>query len=184
MGETGRVRRLVWFFQKRLMYWLCPDRIPAAKEAWLRRQGARIGKDCWICSDQVLAEPYLLEIGDHVTVSVGTAFVTHDGSADPDVGIATYGRISVGDETFVGCNCIILPGTIIGRNCIVGAGSVVRGTIPDGTMVMGNPAQVVMTTAMARSLAARNPGRIEARGLSREEVQRVVRRRFGLDPGP
>jgi acetyltransferase-like isoleucine patch superfamily enzyme len=183
MGNWRRTKGLVWFFHKRLLSWLWPDRIPAAKAAWLRRQGARIGESCVMGSDQVLAEPYLLEIGDRVVVSVGTSFVTHDGSVDGVLGTATYGRISVGDDTFVGCNCTILPGTVIGRDCIVAAGSVVRGTIPDGVVVMGNPAQVVMTTALARKLSARNPNRIEAGGLSRRETERVVRRHFGLEQG-
>ena len=36
-----------------------------------------------------------------------------------------------------------MPGTEIGANCIIGGGSVVRGIIPDGSLVTGNPGQVV-----------------------------------------
>ena len=33
-----------------------------------------------------------------------------------------FGRIVVGDDTYIGQNCIILPGSRIGSNCIIGAG--------------------------------------------------------------
>lgn len=162
------------------MAWLFPYRLPPARAAWLRRMGARIGEGCWICTDEYLGEPYLLELGNNVGVSFGTCFVTHDGTATPDPAEAVYGRISVGDNTSIGCNCLILPGTVIGRDCIVAAGSVVRGAVPDGCVVMGNPAQVVMTTAMAHRLAAKNPHMLRANHLSYAERERVLRDHFGL----
>ena len=132
-------------------------------------------------SDWVPSEPYLLEIGNRVRVSRLVRFMTHDGSAGQ--GAAVFGRISVGDDTFIGLGSLILPGTTIGKNCIIGAGSVVRGMVPDGSVVMGNPAKVVMTTAMARKLSARNRDIIQVRGLSAKEREQVVRKHFGLDSG-
>jgi acetyltransferase-like isoleucine patch superfamily enzyme len=178
-----RLWQLVWFFQRRLMAWLWPAGLPPARAAWLRRLGARIGEGCWICTNEFINEPCLLEIGDRVGVSFGTCFVTHEGTADPDSGVAIYGRISVGDNTYIGCNCVILPGTLIGRDCVIAAGSVVKGTVPDGCVAMGNPAQVVMTTAMARKLAARNPNRLQIHHLPPAERERVLRNHFGLSTG-
>lgn len=175
--------QLVWFVLKRLITWLLPDRLPAFRTAWLRRHGARIGEGCSIHSDQVLTEPYLLEIGDRVGVSIGTCFVTHDGSTALGSGRTLFGRISVGDDTFIGCNCVVLPGTVIGRDCIVGAGSVVRGRVPDGSVVMGNPARFVMTTAMARRLAARERDSLEVEGLSLKERRRIVLEHYGQGQG-
>jgi tetrahydrodipicolinate N-succinyltransferase len=37
----------------------------------------------------------------------------------------------------------ILPGITIGRNAMVGAGAVVTKSVPDGAVVVGNPARVV-----------------------------------------
>ena len=50
---------------------------------------------------------------------------------------------SIGDNTLIGMGAIILNGASIGKNCIIGAGAVVRGKIPDGSVVIGNPAQIV-----------------------------------------
>ena len=43
----------------------------------------------------------------------------------------------------VGANATILPGIVIGEDALVGAGSVVSRDVPDGAVVVGNPAQVI-----------------------------------------
>tara|TARA_R110002050_G_scaffold204327_4_gene339818 strand:- start:19384 stop:19983 length:600 start_codon:yes stop_codon:yes gene_type:complete len=54
----------------------------------------------------------------------------------------TIGRAAVviGNNSFIGCNVIILKGTVIGENCVIGAGSVVSGNIPKNQIWAGNPA--------------------------------------------
>ena len=49
----------------------------------------------------------------------------------------------IGNDVWFGYGAIICPGAEIGNGVIVGAGSVVRGKIPDYTIVTGNPALVV-----------------------------------------
>ncbi len=51
--------------------------------------------------------------------------------------------IVVGHDVWLGYGAMVMPGTRIGNGVIVGAGSVVRGDVPDYTVVAGNPAQVV-----------------------------------------
>ncbi len=43
----------------------------------------------------------------------------------------------------IGANATLLPGVTIGRNALVGAGAVVVRDVPDGKVVVGNPARVV-----------------------------------------
>jgi acetyltransferase-like isoleucine patch superfamily enzyme len=43
----------------------------------------------------------------------------------------------------IGANATILPGVVVGRNALVGAGSVVIRDVPDGKVVVGNPARVI-----------------------------------------
>lgn len=43
----------------------------------------------------------------------------------------------------VGANVTLLPGVVIGRNALVGAGAVVVRDVPDGKVVVGNPARVL-----------------------------------------
>jgi acetyltransferase-like isoleucine patch superfamily enzyme len=43
----------------------------------------------------------------------------------------------------IGANSTILPGVVVGENALVGAGSVVVDDVPDGAVVVGNPAHVI-----------------------------------------
>jgi len=51
----------------------------------------------------------------------------------------------IGEYTLIGMGAILLSGAVIGKNCIVGAGALVSGkmNVPDGHLVMGNPATIV-----------------------------------------
>lgn len=51
--------------------------------------------------------------------------------------------VIVEDNVFIGTGAIILKGVTIGRNSVVGAGSVVTKSIPENTIVAGNPAKVI-----------------------------------------
>ena len=49
----------------------------------------------------------------------------------------------IGDDVWIGCNCVILKGVHIGGGAIVAAGSVVVSDIPEGVVAGGNPARVI-----------------------------------------
>lgn len=52
-------------------------------------------------------------------------------------------EIHIGRNCFLGCNSIILKGTVIGDGCVVGAGAVVTGKFGDNCVIAGNPARVI-----------------------------------------
>jgi len=52
-------------------------------------------------------------------------------------------EIVIGDDCFIGCNALILKGTVLGRGCVVGAGAVVCGRFEDDCVIAGNPARVI-----------------------------------------
>lgn len=121
-----------------------------------RSWGAKIGEGCKLYSIDFLDEPYLVELGNHVVVADAVRFITHDGGVwlfwDKHPEIDNYGKIVVKDNVFIGMNTIILAGATIGNNCVIGAGSVVRGKIPDNSVVLGNPAKVVMKFSLYKKL--------------------------------
>ena len=51
--------------------------------------------------------------------------------------------VSIGKNSFIGYGACIWPGTQIGQGCIIGANAVVKGTIPDYSVVAGVPAKVI-----------------------------------------
>ena len=52
-------------------------------------------------------------------------------------------EIYIGNNCFLGCNSIILKGTILGNGCVVGAGAVVSGKFEDNCVIAGNPAKII-----------------------------------------
>ncbi|MFR1295915.1 MAG: hypothetical protein ACLSBH_11080 [Coprobacillus cateniformis] len=76
----------------------------------------KIGEECEIYKDVVFgSEPYLIEIGDHVRITNGCKFITHDGGVwvirqlMDDNEIDLFGKIIVGNNVHIGMNCIIMP---------------------------------------------------------------------------
>lgn len=51
--------------------------------------------------------------------------------------------INIGDDVFIGMDCLILKGVYIGNRSVVGARSVVTKDIPDGEIWAGNPARFI-----------------------------------------
>lgn len=95
-----------------------------------------------------------ITIDSNVVVSEEVLFLTHDYSVvnvskeylQNSSGYPWIGDIQIGQNTFIGIRVIILPGTSIGKNCIIGAGAVVKGNIPDNSIVIGNPSHIVGNT--------------------------------------
>lgn len=97
----------------------------------------------------------LIEIHEGVTISSYVRVLTHDWSLTtvaksmghfPKEPIGKIYGVSIGPYSFVGTGSIVMPGTRIGRGCIIGAGTVVRGTIPDYSIVVGSPANIIGDT--------------------------------------
>jgi acetyltransferase-like isoleucine patch superfamily enzyme len=112
---------------------------------YFRKQGAQIGEGCSIIPTSLGTEPYLVKIGNHVTIAHGVGFATHDGAAwifrDKDPNLQVFGPIIIEDNCVIGAGVGIFPGVRIGPNSIVGAHSVVISDIPPNTIAMGVPAR-------------------------------------------
>jgi hypothetical protein len=140
---------------KKVVNFVLRSTLPGDKFA--RRLGVRVGDGCRILAKHFGSEPFLIDIGDNVTVSHGVTFVNHDGSGwlirDEKGRRFVYRRISIGSNCFIGANSVILPGVRIEDNVIVGAGSIVTRSIPKGLVVGGNPARVITTFEEFRTKA-------------------------------
>lgn len=105
----------------------------------LRRSGMRIGNECEIY-DQISfgSEPYLITIGNHVRITRGCKFITHDGGVwvlrhlKEKTNLDLFGPINVGNNVHIGMDSVIMPGVTIGDNCIIGCGAVVTHDVPPG----------------------------------------------------
>lgn len=106
----------------------------------------RIGEGCRISGRTNWgSEPWLITIGNHTALSFDCTFITHDGATWGFRGkpgyenIVRFGRISVGDDCFIGAKATILPGVHIGTGSIIAAGAVVASSVPAGEVWGGCP---------------------------------------------
>lgn len=99
-----------------------------------------IGNRVRIHSNVFIPEYSILE--DETWVGPNAVFTNALYPRSPEVKARLKGpRVMFGAK--IGANATLLPGIIVGRNALVGAGAVVVGDVPDGKVVVGNPARIV-----------------------------------------
>jgi acetyltransferase-like isoleucine patch superfamily enzyme len=86
--------------------------------------------------------------------------------------------VVIGRNAWVGARSVVLKGTTIGDDSVVGSGSVVRGEVPAGVVVAGNPAVVVKTFSPDQRSAPSGPPH------ARVPEQRVLADMPALVPSP
>jgi acetyltransferase-like isoleucine patch superfamily enzyme len=107
-----------------------------------------IGDRCMIGRGNSIIGRCSIEIGDDVTTAPNVYITDHNHSYG-DVTIPVGRQWPIEDPVRIGAGCwlgtgvVVLPGADIGKNVTVAAGSVVRGTIPDFSVIAGAPAKVV-----------------------------------------
>ena len=113
----------------------------------LTAMGMVCGKNFARMKDVILdpSHCWLIEIGDNVTLAPRVHILCHDASTKLFLGYTKIGRVTIGDNVFIGAGSVVLPGVTIGNNVIVGANSTVTHDIPDNTVYAGTRAVKVCT---------------------------------------
>lgn len=123
---------------------------PHNRAKLFNKLGVQMGSNCQIFPEVSFgSEPYLIKLGNNVKITNGCSFITHDGGVEVIRNLKSmknadlFGRISIGDNVFIGNKCIIMPNVNIGNNVIIGAGSVVTKDILSNSVAVGVPARVI-----------------------------------------
>ena len=108
----------------------------------------RIGDRCLIGRGSAIVGHLSIDIGDDVFTGMNVYITDQNhGYEDLDMPIGTQlpseDPVVIGADSWIGSGAVILPGARIGRHVVVGANSVVRGEIPDYSVVVGSPGRVV-----------------------------------------
>ena len=115
----------------------------------LIRRGLTVGRNFQRLNQVMIddSHPWLIEIGDDVTLAPRVHIIAHDASTKQALGFTKIGRVTIGDRVFVGAESVILPGVSIGNDVVVGANSTVTRDVEDGVVIAGSPAKVICSTA-------------------------------------
>lgn len=120
----------------------------------------RIGEQCHIGKEVCLDLRDAITIEDHVTISMRAMMLTHmDVGHSPlgDEGFATRrSPVVIKQGAYIGAGAIILQGVTVGECAVVGAGAVVTEDIPDYTVAVGVPAQVIRSIKAEDAAGDRN----------------------------
>lgn len=106
-------------------------------------ESAQIGEGCQVLAHGVIAAD--VSMGS-VCIVNNSANVDHECTLGNGVHIAPgavlCGCVEVGENTMIGAGAVVLPRISIGKRAFVGAGSIVTRNVPDGAVVVGNPAKI------------------------------------------
>jgi acetyltransferase-like isoleucine patch superfamily enzyme len=113
----------------------------------------RIGDAVRIHSNVFIPEFSVLETGAWVGPNVVLTNAVYPLGAGVKEGL--HGPI-LREGAKIGANATLLPGVVIGRDALVGAGAVVVADVPDGKVVVGNPARIVRDVREIEAYRMRN----------------------------
>ncbi|OYX85614.1 MAG: hypothetical protein B7Y83_04145 [Flavobacteriales bacterium 32-34-25] len=98
-----------------------------------------IGDRVFMNQNCMISAKSKISIGDHCNFGPNVCVFDNDHRYDTVNGVSAseyaIGEISIGSGTWIASNVVILRDTTIGKNCVIGAGCVIKGVVPDNTMV-------------------------------------------------
>lgn len=132
----------------------------------LQRALASCGRGVFVDHKVYVKFPWLVQIGDRVSINRGVEFYPDIMSGSQivlgsDVYVGPHARfhasghdlenleqhvggtIRVGDGCWIGAGALILPGVSIGDSSVIGAGAVVARDIPPAVIAVGVPARAI-----------------------------------------
>ena len=113
----------------------------------LIKMGLKVGKNFKRLNGVILdpAHCWLSTIGDNVTMAPRVHILAHDASTKEFLNYTKIGRVSIGDNVFIGAESVVLPNVNIGDNVVIGANSTVTKDITSNSVYAGNPAKFICT---------------------------------------
>lgn len=105
-----------------------------------------IGKGFFSNTNLVILDGAEVTIGDNVFIAPGVGIYTAGHPLDVkrrNAGLEYAYPIKIGNNVWIGAQCIILPGVTIGDNAVIAAGTVVNRDVPAGMLVAGNPCRII-----------------------------------------
>ncbi len=146
----------------------------ASPEKYAHHIGVNIGENNSIGRHHWSSEPYLITVGSNCALTTCKIF-THGGcrvvrDLHPDFDM--FGKVTIGDNVYIGTDALIMPGVTIGDHALIAAGSVVTKSVPPRMVAAGNPARILCSI---EEFYERNKNwDLHSKGMSKEEKKHML----------
>lgn len=112
-------------------------------------------------NSQILSKFKKIEIGERVSIAPNVLiqnyshnhnyFITNNEALRDKFGIERFNEIieetsdniKIGDDVWIGTNCVIFPGVEIGAGSIIGANSIVKGVVPPNSIFYHHQEKII-----------------------------------------
>ncbi len=158
-----RMKRLLWGFCWALFCVWTPKPLNAWRLAWLRMFGAKIDGTPFVHQRARIEIPWHLTLRDRACLgdranaySLGEIEIGAGATVAQEVYLSTgthdfskrgiplvTGKITIGEDAFLGARAFVMPGVTIGARAVIGACSVVTRDVPADAIAAGNPCRVI-----------------------------------------
>jgi acetyltransferase-like isoleucine patch superfamily enzyme len=109
--------------------------------------GLKVGDLSWISDDCYIDAQGGIEIGNQVIIGPHTNIYSSEHGILPNEPIREQHHVKkstkIGDDVWIGANCVILGGVTISDHVIIGAGAIVTHNVPEWEIWAGNPAKKI-----------------------------------------
>ena len=126
----------------------------------LNKENLNIGDHVWVWHYSIIDASNKVTIGEGCQIGAWVGIFTHSShmairlyggdsyikTAQADrIGYVT-GAVEIGSYTFIGAKASIMPDVTIGKGCLIAAGTLVNKSVPDFSIVVGNPGVIKGST--------------------------------------
>ena len=95
----------------------------------------KIGNNCFFNDGCSINCQQNISIGDNLICGQNVMIFDHDHDYKNNINEFVKKEISIGNNVWIGANCIILKGVTIGDNVVIAAGTTVNKNIPTNTLI-------------------------------------------------
>ena len=123
----------------------------------INKKKLNIGNNVWIGHFSLIDSSNMVTIGNGVQTGSHISVYSHSShnsirflgekyiDTDDRFGYIK-GEVCIGEYSFIGTGSVIMPNVSIGKGCLIKSGSLVNISVPDFSLVEGNPAKIVGST--------------------------------------
>jgi acetyltransferase-like isoleucine patch superfamily enzyme len=109
----------------------------------LGKSKIEIGDNCFFNDNCMISCRENIIIGNNCIFGNNVSIYDNDHDYKNSLEKYVTNKVEIGDNTWCGCNVVILKGVTIGKNCVIAAGTLVNKDVPDNSIVYNSKELII-----------------------------------------